>query len=399
MDFEDIVGLFPDAKRRGDGSYMAKCPAHDDRTPSLHISPGRDGRTLVRCMAGCDTAAVMAEAGGGLSDLFGGDHNHPGPGVTNPSLVSPRQAQRRNYVYTALLGACPLSQHHRQALLLRGLEEDDIRRNGYGTLNFVGPVEVIRKLAQTPGGSAALLTVPGFTWTPIPAGIDEWPNPKLREMFLAVARGCGGFVPGPPAGVIQLPRRGVGDGLMIPVRNPAGQIVALCLRPDGGDKKYVWLSRSGNSVGSPVHVPLGAGGMDTTVVRVTEGPLKADVTMALDPGTPTIAVPGINNINQLLATLQELGAKTVVIAYDNEWQKQPTPARDSNPVLYAMNRLYDLLRRAGYDVQFERWAHDPRFKGLDDLLYAGGKPIRQPMKAQLDRDPATGNWRWWGGAA
>jgi hypothetical protein len=132
------------------------------------------------------------------------------------------------------------------------------------------------------------------------------------------------------------------------------------------------------------------------VVRVTEGPLKADVTMALDSGTPTIGVPGTNNTNRLLATLRELGAKTVVIAYDNEWQKPPSRARDANPVLAAMNGLYVRLRWAGYDVQFERWKYDRRIKGIDDLLFAGEKPIRMPMKGQLSRDPATGKWQWWG---
>ncbi|MDK1385118.1 toprim domain-containing protein [Sinorhizobium sp. 8-89] len=41
------------------GSYgMAKCPAHDDRSPSLSIRDG-DGKVLVRCHAGCDQADVL----------------------------------------------------------------------------------------------------------------------------------------------------------------------------------------------------------------------------------------------------------------------------------------------------------------------------------------------------
>jgi hypothetical protein len=35
------------------------CPAHDDRAPSLSISEGDDGRTLLKCHAGCSTADIV----------------------------------------------------------------------------------------------------------------------------------------------------------------------------------------------------------------------------------------------------------------------------------------------------------------------------------------------------
>lgn len=40
-------------------SGMARCPAHDDRSPSLSISETRDGRILVKCFAGCPQLAVI----------------------------------------------------------------------------------------------------------------------------------------------------------------------------------------------------------------------------------------------------------------------------------------------------------------------------------------------------
>ena len=39
---------------------MARCPAHDDREPSLSISDGKDGKVLVRCHAGCDQRDLIA---------------------------------------------------------------------------------------------------------------------------------------------------------------------------------------------------------------------------------------------------------------------------------------------------------------------------------------------------
>ena len=40
--------------------WMARCPAHEDRKPSLSISSGRDGKVLVHCHAGCDQRDVIA---------------------------------------------------------------------------------------------------------------------------------------------------------------------------------------------------------------------------------------------------------------------------------------------------------------------------------------------------
>ena len=39
---------------------MARCPAYDDRSPSLSISVGDDGKVLVRCHAGCDQRDLIA---------------------------------------------------------------------------------------------------------------------------------------------------------------------------------------------------------------------------------------------------------------------------------------------------------------------------------------------------
>jgi hypothetical protein len=38
---------------------FARCPAHDDRHPSLSLADGRDGRLLVKCHAGCDGRTVL----------------------------------------------------------------------------------------------------------------------------------------------------------------------------------------------------------------------------------------------------------------------------------------------------------------------------------------------------
>jgi putative DNA primase/helicase len=46
--------------RRAGAAWMARCPAHDDRAPSLSIADARGGKVLVRCHAGCDQQDVIA---------------------------------------------------------------------------------------------------------------------------------------------------------------------------------------------------------------------------------------------------------------------------------------------------------------------------------------------------
>ncbi|HVB39869.1 MAG TPA: hypothetical protein VNE83_03140 [Terriglobales bacterium] len=59
------------ARPTGPGRWMARCPAHGDRKPSLSIAEGDGGRVLLHCWAGCTTAAVLKAAGLPWSDIMG----------------------------------------------------------------------------------------------------------------------------------------------------------------------------------------------------------------------------------------------------------------------------------------------------------------------------------------
>jgi putative DNA primase/helicase len=52
--------------RKNGAGWTARCPAHDDRRPSLSIRSADDGKILVHCHAGCGQFAVVAalKAGG-----------------------------------------------------------------------------------------------------------------------------------------------------------------------------------------------------------------------------------------------------------------------------------------------------------------------------------------------
>ncbi|MGX8705172.1 MAG: hypothetical protein ACSW8J_01205, partial [bacterium] len=71
MDVKEFVSYLRVSKGpSSSGEYLCKCPAHDDRTASLCIGTGADGRILVKCQAGCDTRDVVKAMGLKMSDLY-----------------------------------------------------------------------------------------------------------------------------------------------------------------------------------------------------------------------------------------------------------------------------------------------------------------------------------------
>ena len=57
--------------------FMARCPVHEDRRPSLSIHAGLDGAVLVHCHAGCEQQDVIAALGKrGLWDASSKHNDH-----------------------------------------------------------------------------------------------------------------------------------------------------------------------------------------------------------------------------------------------------------------------------------------------------------------------------------
>jgi hypothetical protein len=82
---------FEDFQQNGRG-YKARCPAHNDTNPSLSISEGKDGRILIHCFAGCQTAVVLAKVGLRMADLMprpkgGKTCNGTGPLMANGQVL------------------------------------------------------------------------------------------------------------------------------------------------------------------------------------------------------------------------------------------------------------------------------------------------------------------------
>ena len=70
MSAEILLSKLDKVKRTGPNRWHARCPAHDDKGPSLSIRETDTGSILVHCFAGCSVHEIVHAAGLELSDLF-----------------------------------------------------------------------------------------------------------------------------------------------------------------------------------------------------------------------------------------------------------------------------------------------------------------------------------------
>ncbi len=70
MSIETLISRLDGVKETGHGKYVARCPAHDDKSPSLAIKECGDGRILIHDFAGCETEDVLAAIGLEFSDVM-----------------------------------------------------------------------------------------------------------------------------------------------------------------------------------------------------------------------------------------------------------------------------------------------------------------------------------------
>ena len=70
MQLEQFLSLLRGVRRAGKGRWIARCPHHNDRRPSLAITKGDRVPILLHCFAGCDPDQVVGALGLELSDLM-----------------------------------------------------------------------------------------------------------------------------------------------------------------------------------------------------------------------------------------------------------------------------------------------------------------------------------------
>lgn len=76
MAVDAILSRLEKVRSIGPMKWQARCPAHDDKTPSLAVKELGDGRILIHCFSGCGAASVMETLGLTLADLMPPPEEH-----------------------------------------------------------------------------------------------------------------------------------------------------------------------------------------------------------------------------------------------------------------------------------------------------------------------------------
>jgi hypothetical protein len=70
MNADVLLSKLEGVRNRGAGQVSARCPAHDDKGPSLSVKELPDGRVLLKCFAGCTVHEVLNAVGLDMAALF-----------------------------------------------------------------------------------------------------------------------------------------------------------------------------------------------------------------------------------------------------------------------------------------------------------------------------------------
>ena len=94
MNVADLLARLDGVRARGPGRWSARCPAHEDRSPSLSIREIDDGTILLHDFAGCNALAIVQAIGLEFADLFPARRiRRVDPGVRRCVLSAPERLQ------------------------------------------------------------------------------------------------------------------------------------------------------------------------------------------------------------------------------------------------------------------------------------------------------------------
>lgn len=141
MSASALLARLDGVKQTGPGRWLAKCPAHEDKRPSLTIRELDDGRVLLHDFGGCGTDAVLASVGLEMAHLFpekvaGTSHLHAG--TRKPFPASDILRAVAHEVHVAACAAVELAEgrplnaedHDRLSLAVRRLSAASEAANG-----------------------------------------------------------------------------------------------------------------------------------------------------------------------------------------------------------------------------------------------------------------------------
>ncbi|OYQ36832.1 hypothetical protein CHU95_03420 [Niveispirillum lacus] len=289
-----------------------------------------------------------------------------------PSRLSsvPVDREARDRGYRILLDHLALKPQHRRWLnAKRGFGDGLIDRRLYRSLPKVADMAAAVDAAVAEMGIEVAVALPGLVVREV-GGKPCW-------MLGARYSGSkdGGF-----------PNQGeTGDGLLTPVMDADGLVVALRVRSHvpsengGWDKKVTWMSSNyagGASPGAPFHHAVPGQLVDASTILVTEGEDKAQAA-AEHFGCRALSLPGLNPaageaiVRELELVLSRYGdeIRAVGIALDMDPPSNLNATRDA---FITISIVREFCARRGLEFAVGSW-DGVKGKGIDDAIRAGAE--------------------------
>jgi hypothetical protein len=135
MDAEFLLGRLDGVIRTGEGRWSARCPAHEDRSPSLSVRLD-GGQLLFHCHAGCAPENVLAAIGLSWSDLYA----DPWEGAVRIACAEGAHRARREQLRRELVNGIDMAV---ERMILR-IAAADLRAGRTLSVEDRGRVEVAR---------------------------------------------------------------------------------------------------------------------------------------------------------------------------------------------------------------------------------------------------------------
>lgn len=347
-DIEQVVDLLGIEVVRATGTQLhCRCPFCADRKAHMNVKLSDNVFRCNRCGKGggilhlyaeyCDVS--LSTAYEELCRIFqNGDpvERHPRRSQPIETAELPiASADVRDNTYTNLLSLLSLCPSHRESLIARGLNNEQIDWLGYRTTPAMRTSKIVTELLER---GCVLDGVPGF-----------YCDRESGKWVLDIR----------------------GSGIMLPDRNVHGQIEAIQVRVDKVYRhKFYNLTSAEQYYGTQsrccAHFVGVRGSEDDDTVCLTEGVMKSDIAFCLSRtvGYPHgfVGLTGVSNKSQLAAaytTLYDMGKRRILVMYDADY-------RTNDAVRQLRDYAIDTGAAYGFEMVPVSW--DPKYKGIDDLL-------------------------------
>ena len=177
----DVLARLQKVRRSGRG-WVALCPSHDDREPSLSVCEGDGGKVLLKCFAGCSYHAIVRALGVGREPSRARAARRGGQQKRNrPPRTGEHTPLRETANAQSESEGCTLAQY----AAVKRLPIAFLRRLGLGDCRFGGRAALRLAYLDERGAEVAVhvrlaldsASEPRFKWRrndkPLPYGLDR----------------------------------------------------------------------------------------------------------------------------------------------------------------------------------------------------------------------------------